>query len=98
MCDLSTKIRCDYWKKRCQTMFITSSRELLVNLMSALNLQGQKTAIHPSQTKAMTAFAKNIPICRLRAHPANFINIGVNRSLSAIRWLPGVKDPYEGSL
>ena len=71
---------------------------LLVNLMSALNLQGQKTTIHPPQTKAMTASAKNIPICRLRARPANFINIGVNRSLSAIRCLPCVKDPHEGSL
>jgi len=69
-----------------------------VNIMSALYLQSQKTAIHPPQTKAMTASAKNIPICRLRARPTNFINIGVNRSLSAIRWLPGVKDPYEGSL
>ena len=70
----------------------------LVNFLSALNLQGQKTAIHPPQTKAMTAFAKNIPICRLRAHPANFINIGVNSSLSVIRRLPCVKGSYEGSL
>ena len=85
-------------EKQCQTMFITSSRELLVNLMSALNLQGQKTAIHPPQTKAITAFAKNIPICRLRAHPANFINIGVNSSFSVIRRLPCVKGSYEGSL
>ena len=71
---------------------------LLVNIMSALNLQGQKAAIHPPQTKAMTASAKNIPICRLSARPTNFINIGVNRSLSAIRWLAGVKGSYEGCL
>ena len=71
---------------------------LLVNIVSAFNLQGQKTTIHPPQTKVMTASAKKIPICRLRAHPTNFINIGVNRSLSAIQWLPGVKDPNEGSL
>ena len=67
-------------------------------LMSALNLQGQKTTTHPPQSKAMKASAKNIPICRLRARPTNFINIGVNSFLSAIRWLPGVKGPYEGSL
>ena len=69
-----------------------------MNLLSALNLQGQKTAIHPMQATAMKAAAKNIPTCRLRARPANFINIGVNSFLSAIRWLPGVKGPYEGSL
>lgn len=71
---------------------------LLVNLMSTLNLQCQKASIHPPQTKAMAASAKNIPICLLRARPANFINIGVDSFLSIIRWLPGVKDPYEGSL
>ena len=65
-------------------------------LMSALNLQGQKTAIHPPQT--MTTSAKNIPICRLRARPANFINIAVNRSLPAMLWLPSFKSPCEGSL
>ncbi|MDD5277953.1 MAG: hypothetical protein PHR16_18020 [Methylovulum sp.] len=71
---------------------------LLVNIMSALNLQGQKIAIHPLQTKAMTASAKNIPICRLGACPANFINMGANSSLPAIQWLPGVNRPYKGSL
>jgi hypothetical protein len=71
---------------------------LLVSLLSALNLQGQKTAIHPMQATAMKASAKNIPTCRLRARPANFINIAVNRSLPAMLWLPGFKSPYEGSL
>jgi hypothetical protein len=70
---------------------------LLVNLLSALNLQGQKTAIH-LQTKAMKATAKNIPTCRLRALQANFINIAVNRSLPAMLGLPSFKSPYEGSL
>ena len=69
-----------------------------MNLMSALNLQGQKTAIHPPQTKAMTAFAKNIPICRLHARPANLINDVVNNSLSVIRWMPGAKGASERSL
>ena len=73
-------------------------QRLLVNFLSALNLQSQKTAIRPLQVKAMKASAKNIPICSLRARPTNFINIVVNNSLSAIRWLPGVKGPYEGSL
>jgi hypothetical protein len=71
---------------------------LLVNLLSALNLQGPKTAIHSLQTKAMKASAKNFPICRLSARPANFINIAVNRSLPAMPWLPSVNSPYEGSL
>jgi len=71
---------------------------LLVNLLSALNLQGQKTAIHPLQTKAVKPSAKNIPICRLSARPTNFINSVVYLSFSAIRLLPGVKNPYEGSL
>jgi hypothetical protein len=69
-----------------------------VNLLSTLNLQGQKTAIHPLLAKAMNASAKNIPICRLIARPTNFINIGVNRSFSDRRLLRGVKDPYEGHL
>jgi len=71
---------------------------LLVNFLTALNLQCQKTAIHPLQTEAMEASAKNIPICRLNVRPANFINIAVNRSLSAMLWLPSFKGPYEGSL
>ena len=70
----------------------------LVNFLSALNLQCQKTAIHPLQTEAMEASAKNIPICRLRARPANFINIAVIRSLPALLWLPSFKCPCEGSL
>ena len=69
-----------------------------MNLLSALNLQGQKTAIRPLQATAMKASAKNIPICRLNVRPANLINIAVNSSLSAMRWLPSFKGPYEGSL
>jgi hypothetical protein len=73
-------------------------QRLLVNFLSALNLQSQKTAIRPLQVKAMKASAKNIPICSLRAGLTNFINIAVNRSLPAMQWLPSFKSPYEGNL